>query len=303
MHGLASLMAAAADFADFDSPSGPSSAVPQLVSPTPAPTVHFPSDVTSSAGTSAITSPMAVVPSRRHRVSFHSTAALAQPTFGTTAETAIASTANSSSRQRHASNRFSISGVLGLTARPPDVSEAVASLNDLAEANAVTPRSLSPRPSMSPSRVRTESSPMLGMTDKRAEEWSSRGWGRGEGPSAAEALEEFGQVVRQETDRPASANRGRPRGSSLGRDHRLYGEEPKREEKTWGVDVEGVRLGEVSSLTGEGVEAMCRSISAVLVARKDKIERDRTLRRKNSVMLTDSSKDAPTNNKSRYGCC
>lgn len=62
-----------------------------------------------------------------------------------------------------------------------------------------------------------------------------------------------------------------------------------------------MRLGEVSSLTGEGVEAMCRSISAVLVARKDKIEHERTLRRKNSVMLTDAGKAAPV--KKGRGCC
>jgi hypothetical protein len=48
---------------------------------------------------------------------------------------------------------------------------------------------------------------------------------------------------------------------------------------------------------------MCRSISACLVERKDKIERDRTLRHKNSVMLTDPSKDKETKSKGRYACC
>ena len=43
---------------------------------------------------------------------------------------------------------------------------------------------------------------------------------------------------------------GRKRGGSLGRDSRLYGEE--EEEVQWGIEVEGVRLGECSALTGEG---------------------------------------------------
>lgn len=101
------------------------------------------------------------------------------------------------------------------------------------------------------------------LTKQRSEEWSGRGWGRGEGPGAAEALEEFGAVIRQApSSRPASLpRRGRARGGSLGRDSRLYSDDPRRSEDSdgedepingWGVEVEGVRLGEVSSLTGEG---------------------------------------------------
>jgi len=48
---------------------------------------------------------------------------------------------------------------------------------------------------------------------------------------------------------------------------------------------------------------MCRSIAACLVERKDKIERERTLRNKNSVMLTDPAKDKETKAKGRYACC
>ena len=57
---------------------------------------------------------------------------------------------------------------------------------------------------------------------------------------------------------------------------------------------------------GVGVEALFKSISSVLVERKDKIERDRVLRHKNSVMLTDPTKDAAEagkGTKGRYGCC
>jgi hypothetical protein len=158
------------------------------------------------------------------------------------------------SRVRQTSNRFSISGfsgVLGLS-RSPTTSEALANLELLAEANDLPSRQSNSRGSLSPLRVRVESSPMLGDA-KRSEEWS-RGWGRGEGPGAADALEEFGAVVRShENDRKGSSSR-RPRGGSLGCDSRLYADDPREEEKPpqWGIEVEGVRLGEVSSLTGEG---------------------------------------------------
>lgn len=263
MHGLASLMAAASDFADWDpSSSGVSTpAGPALVSPTPAPTVHFPSDITpsgpsSSASASTVTSPSTrpFVPLRRKRVSFHSPAPPSEPISGTTAETAVASTANSTSRVRQTSNRFSISGfsgVLGLS-RSPTTSEALANLEQLAEANDLPPRQANSRDSLSPLRVGVEGSPMPSDA-KRGEEWS-RGWGRGEGPGAADALEEFGAVVRShENDRKGSSTL-RPRGGSLGCDSRLYADDPRHEERPpqWGVEVEGVRLGEVSSLTGEG---------------------------------------------------
>lgn len=97
---------------------------------------------------------------------------------------------------------------------------------------------------------------MLGgdIAKHRSEEWSRRPWGRGEGPSAADALEEFGAVVRGEV----AARSGRARGGSLGRDSRLHGGDSRGDEaddetsNSWGVEIGNVRLGEVSSLTGEG---------------------------------------------------
>ena len=105
---------------------------------------------------------------------------------------------------------------------------------------------------------------MLGhdlLPKQRSEEWSSRAWGRGEGPSAADALEEFGASVRNEAASRTTQNNGnRSRGGSLGRDSRLYGHHDGRDTgdededpiNGWGVEIENVRLGEVSSLTGEG---------------------------------------------------
>ncbi|WVQ83236.1 hypothetical protein IAT38_005375 [Cryptococcus sp. DSM 104549] len=100
---------------------------------------------------------------------------------------------------------------------------------------------------------------------------------------------------------------GRSRGGSLGRDSRLMGDVHEGEVDGWGVDVEGVRLGECSALTGQGVEALFKAISSVLVQRKDKIERERVLRHKNSVILVDApgagagaEKDGK---KAGYGCC
>lgn len=102
-----------------------------------------------------------------------------------------------------------------------------------------------------------DSSPILSdMPNKRTDE-RTRGWTRGEGPGAADALEEFGEVMRsQENDRKSSSsNTLRPRGGSLGCDSRLFADDPREDEDRpvqWGVEVEGVRFGEVSSLTGEG---------------------------------------------------
>ncbi|WOO80531.1 Ras-like GTP-binding protein RYL2 [Vanrija pseudolonga] len=333
MHGLASLMASVSDFADFDhSPasSQASTAAPTLVAPTPVPTVHFPASLTTSSGSaSQSTSPIDRIqplPRRQQRVSFHALQSpeMALPTFATTTETAVASTVNAgaTATSRHnSSHRFSISGVLGL-GRTTSVSEAVTNLASLAEAN---PVSVARSPTLrSPMRARTESSPMLGndLPRKRSDDWTTnRAWGRGEGPRAADALEEFGANVRGgSADRLTAGTSafsqssnflrpGRARGGSLGRDSRLYGSDDEDDASTpnevqWGVEIEGIRLGEVSSLTGEGVEIMCRSISSALVERKDKIERERSLRRKNSVMLTDPSKNQAANKaKGRFGCC
>jgi hypothetical protein len=109
---------------------------------------------------------------------------------------------------------------------------------------------------------------MLGhdlLPKQRSEEWSSRPWGRGEGPSAADALEEFAPFTRgHEAASRSNGNGGNPnraRGGSLGRDSRLYGHHDKSAVEDdddedpingWGIEIGNVRLGEVSSLTGEG---------------------------------------------------
>lgn len=327
MHGLASLMRAATDF-DFDlsaSTGASGSQAPTLVAPSPAPTVHFPPSLvtqtnapgtqTSASSTASVAGSVGSPPSqgmqrRQQRVSFHG-AALAEPTSATTAETAVASTANGS-KHRLSTSRFSLSGMLGLARSPSNVSDAMANLSLFAET--ASPRS--PRPSLSPvvaQRVRTESSPLLD-GKRRSEDWSATGpgWGRGEGPSAADALEEFGAAAAsQSATSPwaiSSPNnlpvpRQRLRGGSLGRDNRLFDDESDDDEPdTWGIDIGPVRVGEVSSLTGEGVESLLRSISAQLIERKDKIEREHTLRRKNSVMLTDPTKDKRPAKKG-FTCC
>ncbi|WWC86875.1 uncharacterized protein L201_001754 [Kwoniella dendrophila CBS 6074] len=178
-----------------------------------------------------------------------------------------------------------------------------------------------------------------GRTDRRKSEvWSSRSWKMGEGPGAAETLGEFGDGVKKKQSGellvPLSANTGsgfrkqhqysgtRSRGGSLGRDPRLYSDdssssgssrsnnqhsnEEEDDPLSWGVEVEGVRLGECSALSGQGVEALFKSITSLLVEKKDKIERERVLRRKNSVMLTDPAKDGKIDLEGKnkgYGCC
>lgn len=325
MHGLASLMLAATDF-EFD-PTPPSQA-PTLVAPSPAPTVHFPPSLVTPTNIPAPVSsnPSSAAPSvgsptsvgmyrRQQRVSFHG-AALAEPTSATTAETAVASTANGS-KHRVSTSRFSISGMLGLARSPSNISDAVANLSHLADTNPVSPRSPPPT-AATHTRVRTESSPLLEHT-RRTDDWSATGpgWGRGEGPPAADALEEFGAAAAASASQsPQSSTwatttgqsslpvpRTRLRGGSLGRDTRLFeSSDEEDEEETWGIEIGPVHLGEVSSLTGEGVESLLRSISAQLIARKDKIEREHTLRKKNSVMLTDSAAKRPTSKKG-FGCC
>jgi len=86
----------------------------------------------------------------------------------------------------------------------------------------------------------------------------------GEGPGAAEALGEFGAGVKKKQSGellgskastiPVIATKTRARGGSLGRDSRLYSGSGSdaSEEEVWGVDVEGMRVGEVSALNGEG---------------------------------------------------
>ena len=91
----------------------------------------------------------------------------------------------------------------------------------------------------------------------------------GEGPGAAEALSEFGAGVRRRqsggdlldpdytSTTTTSSNfsvhpGGRARGGSVGRDTRLYGDVEDQEPEEWGTEAEGLRMGEVSALTGEG---------------------------------------------------
>ena len=92
---------------------------------------------------------------------------------------------------------------------------------------------------------------------RKSDEWSSRlGWG---GLSPTEALNEFSEGVKKQSGEMLTGTVStlpprvtRSRGGSLGRDSRLYGEEPQPD-PFWGVDVDGVRVGECSALTGEGM--------------------------------------------------
>ena len=157
------------------------------------------------------------------------------------------------------------------------MSGAVSTLARLAEDYPVT------RPAL-PIRTRVESTPLLfsneiaDPTRRKSEDWSSRSWRMGEGPGAAETLGEFGDGVKKKesgellaastTAAAASVLKkpvGRHRGGSLGRDSRLYGDAPKtsmsdEDDGKWGTEVEGVRIGECSAMTGEG--GCSRAVSA-----------------------------------------
>lgn len=63
---------------------------------------------------------------------------------------------------------------------------------------------------------------------------------------------------------------------------------------------EGVQCGVTRLIAG--VEALFKSISALLVQKREKIERERTLRRKDSVMLVDTDGKKDVKGKTR-GCC
>jgi hypothetical protein len=52
-----------------------------------------------------------------------------------------------------------------------------------------------------------------------------------------------------------------------------------------------------------GVEDLFRSISALLAEKKERIEREQTLRKKHSVMLTDPKEPEDAKAQSGYGCC
>jgi hypothetical protein len=88
-----------------------------------------------------------------------------------------------------------------------------------------------------------------------------------EPPSPADLLGEFGEGVKKkqsgEMASGAMANLPtrvtRSRGGSLGRDSRLHDDQAE-DTQGWGVEVEGIRLGECSSLTGEGELAVTRPL-------------------------------------------
>lgn len=97
-------------------------------------------------------------------------------------------------------------------------------------------------------------------TRRKSEEWTSRMSGPWtSATSPAEALSEFGEGVKKKQSgelltgsiHALPPRAARSRGGSLGRDSRLYGDDPQPQ-ALWGVDVEGVRVGECSALTGEG---------------------------------------------------
>ncbi|WVF69788.1 hypothetical protein IAT40_004567 [Kwoniella sp. CBS 6097] len=281
-------------------------------------------------------------PTSPSKLSFSALQSPTKPTSATFTDPvgpSITSASAMSSHRASGGGRFSISGVLGLS-RTTSMSGAASSLAQLAEAptsprlstESSTGSRTSHASSSTPVRTRVESSPVL--TDHhpradrgRSEDWSFRSWKMGEGPSAAEALGEFGEGIKKKQSgemvapmsastgsgftKQQNAGTGRTRGGSLGRDPRLHGETGRADDERetsgmWGVEVEGVRLGECSALSGQGVEALFKSITCILVERKDKIERERVLRRKNSVMLTDPKDgkvDLEGKGRSNYGCC
>jgi hypothetical protein len=177
------------------------------------------------------------------------------------------------------------------------MSGAMTSLSKLAEDNPKSPRlsdQLSSLVAAGSTRTRVESTPLFasGESDiagrRKSEDWSSRSWRMGEGPSVSEALGEFGDGVKKKQSEELLGGKsqgsgfghgviGRGRGGSLGRDSRLYGDETARggdEIESWGQEIEGVRIGEVSALTGEGGS---RSIFSRILADVHKLRRRSSL--------------------------
>jgi hypothetical protein len=159
-------------------------------------------------------------------------------------------------------------------------------------------------------------------TRRKSEQWTSRiGWGGNE-PSPADLLGEFGEgVKKKQSGEMASGSMAnlpsrvtRSRGGSLGQDSRMHDDVPQLD---WGVDIDGIRVGECSSLSGKGmsslhysdlegklmtgVEEMFRSIMSILVAQKDKLQAEQTLRKKNSIVLTAPSE--PEDEQVQGSCC
>ncbi|WVO16554.1 hypothetical protein L204_104233 [Cryptococcus depauperatus] len=270
------------------------------------------------------------------RLEFPSLQSPAQPTSATFTEPVRPSMAFPSGHRSQAT-RFSISGiseVLGFN-RTMSMNGAISSLSQLAESPSSPALSQSPETAGNPStfqaarlphppRTRVESTPLLHSNDtdrnirRRSEEWSRSGWKMGEGPGAAEALNEFGAGVRRRESEELLRNgnktfpslghasprtQGRGRGGSLGRDPRLLCE--SEGDGSWGIDVEGVRLGECSARDGEGVEELFNAITTILAERKDKLAREQALRHKSSVILVDPASTISGNDKTKksFGCC
>lgn len=153
--------------------------------------------------------------------------------------------------------------------------------------------------SQMPRWVQVETSPLLSGGRRRSEDRSSTHWRMGEGSGAAEALDESragvtnkesGKMLVSSCSSPSTSSvfkkpaisRSRP--GPLGSNTRLYGmsrgsaptgsDLPELGE-TWGVQVEGIRLGECSALSNHGVESLFRALASVLVERKGEIERER----------------------------
>lgn len=237
-------------------------------------------------------------------------------------------------RHGASAERFSISGYLGWgRAAPEESAGAVSSLARLAEDNPTSRYDDQRRTSDSYARhsadpsYTTFGSSMMGSSRfdsrRKSEQWTSRiGWGGAEPSPSSDQLGEFGEGVKKKlsgemlsgplASLPHRATRSR--GGSLGRDSRLHDDdEPALD---WGVEIEGIRLGECSALTGEGefdqcnddqilivgVEEMFRSISTLLAAKKDRLEKEQILRKKNSVVLTAPAEPDEVQGQG-YTCC
>jgi hypothetical protein len=215
------------------------------------------------------------------------------------------------------------------------MSREISSLAQLAETYPIPP--LEPQPGMrhpnadclTPRRVRVERSLLLIGGRRGSEDWSSTSFREGEGTGADESLGESGSGVKKKErgemlisacfspstssgfKKPAISH---SRAGSLGGDSNLYnvsgGDTPRGSEldeadESWGVQAQGIRLGECSALSGQGVESLFRAISSILVERRGKIEGERTSRHEHSVILTDPAQDEGVvkGAKGRYACC
>jgi hypothetical protein len=181
-------------------------------------------------------------------------------------------------RHGASAGRFSISGYLGWgRAAPEESAGAVSSLARLAEGNPTSRYDDHRRPSdpfrhsADPSTT-TFGSSLMGSSRfdsrRKSEQWTSRiGWGGAEPSPSSDPLGEFREGVKKKqsgemqsgpmASLPHRATRSR--GGSLGRDSRLHDEDGPVLD--WGVDIEGIRFGECSALTGAGESCSSHQIS------------------------------------------